>query len=121
MDQTFDVLLTPTKTDDVTSQSAKANDITPSKINDASDNSLLKKENNSDKDIISNTPESGDDVTGSRSDSIFTKLRSSPRISASSRSIFKPVHEVIKLNNTYCNVQPGNRKQWIKKKKISGI
>ena len=102
MDQTFDIITTPTKSDDVTKTDTSSDDLTPTKSDDVTKSPPITSDIKSN-DSTSTAPETQDasssddkvdDITGGRTDSVFTKLRSSPRLSASKRSIFEPVHEV---------------------------
>ena len=103
MNQTFDVITTPTKSDDVTkTDTPPSDDLTPTKASDVTKSPTITndiKSNNAtstapETQDASSSDDKVDDITGGRTDSVFTKLRSSPRLSASKRSIFEPVHEV---------------------------
>ena len=103
MDQTFDVITSPTKSDDVTkTETTQNDDLTPTKSSDVTKSSTIISDIKSNETTsiapqtqdVSSSDDNVDDITGGRTDSVFTKLRSSPRLSASKRSIFEPVHEV---------------------------
>ena len=103
MDQTFDVITTPTKSDDVTKiDTPPSADLTPTTSDDVTESPTITNDIKS-SNATSTAPgtqgasisdDKVHDITGSRKDSVFTKLRSSPRLSTSKRSIFEPVHEV---------------------------
>ena len=97
MDQTFDVITTPTKSDDVTKTDTSSDDLTPTKSSPTITYDITSSDTTStapETQDASSSDDNVDDITGGRTDSVFTKLRSSPRLSASKRSIFEPVHEV---------------------------